>query len=264
MSNDEDWRTVGEVAAMLGLTVRTLHYWEERGLIGPSERTWSEYRLYSDEDIARIQQIMVYKATGMPLKQIAQLLDESSDAVTHLRRQRTLLMQQRRKLGQMVRAIDRLLEDAMGQPKLSVEEVAEILGDAAFPTYQGEAQQRWGETDDWTQSQRTASSMSRGQWQEVKAETDALEERLADAMREGLAPQSEQAQALAEEHRAQLARFFPVSHAKHVLIASGYVADPRFQQHYDQRAQGLAAWLKEAIDANAEAHGVNPAEATWE
>ena len=71
------------------------------------------------------------------------------------------------------------------------------------------------------------------------------------------------ANALAEEHRAGLT-WFDVTPAKHVILARGYVADPRFAAHYDGYEPGLAAWLKEIIDANAAAHGVDPATARWQ
>ena len=80
----------------------------------------------------------------------------------------------------------------------------------------------------------------------------------------GVVAGTEEAKGLAGRHRTLLSGFFPVTHAKHVLIARGYVEDPRFSAHYDQRAAGLAAWLKSIIDANAAAHGVDPDAATWE
>ena len=83
-------------------------------------------------------------------------------------------------------------------------------------------------------------------------------------MREGVQPGGERANALAERHRASIAYWFDTSYSKQVIIARGYVADPRFTAYYDAVEPGLAAWLKEVIDANAAAHGVDPATAVWE
>ncbi|MBV7295005.1 MerR family transcriptional regulator [Corynebacterium sp. TAE3-ERU12] len=263
MSNDEQLRTVGEVARLLGLSVRTLHYWEERGLVVPTARTWSEYRLYSDADIERLEQVMVYRATGMSLDHIAEVLTDESDRVVHLRRQKALLMDKKTELDTMIQALDRILEDSMGEKSLSVDEIAEVLGETQFPAYQAEAEQKWGDTEDWHQSQQQQAQMSPADWQKFSEQNLELEQRLAAEMKAGVPADSEQAQSFAEEHRALISRFFPVSHAKQVLIAEGYVQDPRFRKHYDKQAEGLAVWLKQAIDANAAAHGIDPSDAEW-
>ena len=82
-------------------------------------------------------------------------------------------------------------------------------------------------------------------------------------MREGVEPGDERANALAERHRASIDQWFDTTYSKQVLIARGYVADPRFTAHYDRLEVGLAAWLKGIIDANAAAHGVDPVAAVW-
>ena len=95
MSNDTTLYTVGEVAERFSLTVRTLHYWESLGLLAPVARSWSNYRLYSTEDCARVQRIVIYQATGMKLTDIKALLDSGESAVEHLKRQRERLVAHR-------------------------------------------------------------------------------------------------------------------------------------------------------------------------
>lgn len=256
-------RTVGDVAQLLGISVRTLHYWEERGLVVP-ERTWSDYRLYSDTDIARLQQVMAYRATGMSLDAIRDLLAGPGTGVDHLRRQRQLLMEKQGELTRMIDALDYLLEDAMNNHELSVDEVAAILGEANFPAYQAEAEEAYGETSDWEISAKRQARMTKADWERVARCQHDVETRLAQAMQAGVVPGSEEANALAEEHRALLSEaFFPVTHAKHVILGRGYVADRRFRAHYDDVAPGLTHWLHQVIDANAAAHGVDLERVEW-
>lgn len=263
MSKNEGLRTVGEVSALLGISVRTLHYWQERGLVTPTARSWSEYRLYSEADIARLQQIMIYRATGMSLDEIHDLLDNGSTLVEHLQRQRSLLIEKQGELSAMLEALDLLLEDAMGNKQLSVDEIAQILDAPGFSQYAEEAQERYGQTDDWAIAQRNQAAMSSHDWHQLKTRTQSVEELLVQAMREGVEPGSERANELAEKHRELLSVSFPVTHAKHVILARGYVADERFRAYYDKRGAGLAQWLKAVIDMNARSHGVNPDEAQW-
>ena len=111
MDFSETTMTVGEVSTLLGVSVRALHHWDESGLVHPSRRSDAGYRLYCETDIMRIQQVLVYRQTGMSLADIKEVLDEpGADAVTHLRRQRELLQGQASHLQQMLLSIDTILD----------------------------------------------------------------------------------------------------------------------------------------------------------
>ena len=96
--------TVGQVAERFAITVRTLHHYDEVGLLSPSERTRAGYRLYTDGDLTRLQHIVVYRRLGFALEEIALLLDDSAaDVAEHLRRQRaavTSRLEEMRKLDE--------------------------------------------------------------------------------------------------------------------------------------------------------------------
>ena len=266
VSDDADIAmTVGEVSMLLGISVRALHHWDETGLVHPSRRSAAGYRLYCETDIMRIQQVLVYRQTGMNLAEIKMVLDEpETDAMTHLRHQRELVQEQISHLQQMLSSIDMVMEIHQSGARISVAEMAEIWGTDWDPVYVEEAQARWGDTEDWAESYRRKARMTRADWERAHEETVALETALAEAMRSGVEPGSPEANALARWHRKDFNRWFEVSISKQVLIARGYVADERFARYYDKRAPGLAAWLKDVIDAGARSEGVDPATATWE
>ena len=266
VSDDADIAmTVGEVSTLLGGSVRALHHWDETGLVHPSRRSAAGYRLYCEADIMRIQQVLVYRQTGMNLADIKMVLDEpETDAMTHLRRQRELVQGQVSHLQQMLNSIDMVMEIHQSGARISVAEMAEIWGTDWDPVYIEDAHAQWGDTEDWAESYRRKAQMSRADWERAHEETVALETALAEAMRSGVKPGSPEANALARWHRKDFNRWFEVSTSKQVLIARGYVADERYARYYDKRAPGLAAWLKDVIDACARSEGVDPATATWE
>ena len=258
-------RTVGEVSTLLGVSVRALHHWDETGLVRPSQRSDAGYRLYSETDIMRIQQVLVYRQTGMSLADIKTVLDDpKADAVAHLRRQRDLLQGQVSHLQHMLRSIDTVMEIQLLGAHLSVAEMVEIWGTDWDPVYIEEAQAQWGDTQEWAESSRRKARMSRADWEQAHEETVTLETALAEAMRSGVEPGSLEANALARWHRKDLNRWFEVSTSKQVIIARSYVADERYARYYDKHAPGLAAWLKDVIDACARSEGMDPATATWE
>ena len=264
MSNDTILYTVGEVAERFSLTVRTLRHWEAQGLLAPTARSWSNYRLYSREDCVRVQRIVIYRATGMKLMDIKALLDCGDSEIEHLKRQRESLLAQRRETDAMIEALDILLEDAMNDNELTLEEVGKILGDADFAAHQSEAEERYGDTADWRESQERTASWQTADWRQTAERFHDIERRMIDAIRDGAAPDSERVVSLVEEHREALSDFFPVTPAKHYIMSRGYIHDERFREHYDSQQVGFARWLADAIEHVASQQGVDIENPTWE
>jgi len=247
--------TVGQVADLLGVTVRTLHHYDEIGLLVPSERSRAGYRLYTDGDLTRLQQIVVYRRLELPLDEIARLLDGDEDAVGHLRRQRDAVMIRLDELSEVVVAIDRALERAMNDQPATTEDLKALFGDGFSDEYGQEAQERWGETEAWKQSQSRTQRYSKADWQQVRAETDSVNEAFIAAMQSGQPASGEAAMDAAEQHRLHINdRFYELSHDFHRGLADMYVADPRFTKTYEDLAPGLAAYVHDAIHANADRH----------
>lgn len=263
--HDDAGMTVGTVAHLVGISVRTLRHWHDLDLVVPSARSAGGYRLYGRADVARLHQVLVYRELGFPLARIRDLIDDpEADELVHLSAQRSLLTDRIAHLQRMVRAVDRMMEAREMNTPMTPEQQAGAFGSQWSDAFAEEAEQRWGGTPDWEHSQRVKDRMSGEEMQQVRAEIDGIDEQLAEAKRAGETPDGERAAALVELHRTRsIGRFFPVTHAKHVLIARGYTDDPRFAAYYDAEEPGLAAWLREAIEANARAHGVDPATATW-
>ncbi len=250
--------TVGRVAALAGVTVRTLHHYDEIGLVVPSGRTAAGYRVYEPLDIDRLTRVLTYRGLGFALDEIAELLDDpSADHETHLRRQRQLLVERGEQLSAMVAAIDRELEaTAMGM-RLTPEEQLEVFGtDKVGGEWAEEAEQRWGETDAFRESQRRAATYTKADWARLKEESDDGLHQFAAALQRGIPPAGEEGQALAEQHRRFLCRwFYDCGYEMHRNLAEMYVADERFTATFDQVAPGLATYVHDAIVANADAHG---------
>lgn len=247
--------TVGAVAGLVGVSVRTLHHYDRIGLVIPSARTPAGYRVYDDADIERLHRVLTYRELGFPLEQIATLLDDpDADALAQLRSQRDLLNERIRRLHRMVAAVEEMMNAKHDGIQLTAAEQAEIFGDN-WPgdEYAAEAQERWGDTEAWRQSQQRSAAYTKEDWQRIKDETDALEASLADAMRRGVAPGSAEANDLAEQHRGQIERFYDCGYEMQSCLADMYVDDPRFAQHYDDVADGLAVYLRDVIKANAAA-----------
>jgi MerR family transcriptional regulator, thiopeptide resistance regulator len=244
---------VGEVAALAGVTVRTLHHYDRIGLLSPSDRSAAGYRCYAPADLDRLHRILVYRELGFPLEEVATLLDDpDADPAAHLRRQHRLLRDRLERTQAMVEAVEKEMEAQQMGISLTPEERFELFGDGFSEEYQAEAEERWGDTEAWAQSQRRTSAYTKEDWVRIKEEGEAIERRFAEALQGGVPADSEQAMDLAEEHRQQISRnFYDCPPAMHAGLGRMYVEDERFAAHYEQIAPGLAQYVSTAVQANA-------------
>jgi DNA-binding transcriptional MerR regulator len=249
-------RTVGEVAALAGVTVRTLHHYDRIGLLSPSGRSAAGYRLYTPADLDRLHQVLLYRELGFSLEDVAALLSDDADPEAHLRRQHRLLRDRLDRTQQMVAAVEKEMEArAMGM-SLTPEEKFEVFGEFDPDQYEEEVQERWGETDAYAQSKRRTSSYTKEDWVRIKAEGEDVEARFAAALAAGVPADSEQAMDIAEEHRQQISRnFYDCPPGMHAGLGRMYVEDERFTAHYEKRAAGLAQYVSAAVQANAARQG---------
>jgi DNA-binding transcriptional MerR regulator len=247
-----DAKTVGAVTALTGVSIRTLHHYDHIGLVVPSVRTPAGYRGYTDSDIERLHLVLVYRSVGLPLDEIRTLLDDAdADVVAHLQRQHALLTEQADRLHDTVKAVEELMNAHRKGIQLSAEEQVEIFGTTAFgDEYAIEAEQRWGDTDAWRQSQQRTAAFTKDDWLQVKAEADALLAALAEAKRAGVEPGSEAAHGLAARHRASIERFYDCGDEMHRCLADMYLADERFTRYYDDVEPGLTQFLHDIVVAS--------------
>ena len=245
-----DAKTVGAVAALTGVSVRTLHHYDHIGLVVPSVRTPAGYRGYTDADIERLHLVLVYRSIGLPLDQIRTLLDDEQMPTwsAHLQRQHALLTEQADRLQDTIKAVEELMNAHRKGIQLSAEEQVEIFGTTALSEeYAAEAEERWGDTDAWKQSQQRTAGFTRDDWVRVKAEGDALLDALATAKRDGVDPGSAQANELADRHRASIERFYDCGDEMHRNLVQMYLADERFTRFYDDVEPGLAQFLHDIV-----------------
>jgi DNA-binding transcriptional MerR regulator len=253
MSNLPGGYSVGRLAELAHVTVRTLHHYDEIGLLSPSDRSSAGYRRYHDADLERLQQIRYYRELGFSLEEIAAILDDpASDATGHLRRQHEMLTGRLKKLQEMVTAIEFAMEATKVGINLTPEERFEVFGDFNPDDYAQEAQRRWGDTDAYAESARRTGRYSKADWQRFNEESADWGTRISAAMDAGHPADSPQAMELAEEHRTQISRwFYECSYEIQTGLADMYLADERFTATYEKIKPGLARYLHDAIHANA-------------
>jgi DNA-binding transcriptional MerR regulator len=239
--------TVSQLAKMAGVSVRTLHHYDQIGLLRPASRTAAGYRLYGEQELLRLQQILFFKELDMPLGEVGQILDDPGfDQVTALEQHRQALRQRMERLSRLLntidRTIDRLTEDDMA---LTDEELYEGFTTEQIERYNREVQEMYDPAL-VQESQRRLKRMSRAQWQAVKAEGEAVTNGLAALIdRE---PGDPEVQALIARHHAWIENFYPCSAEVYRGLGQGYVEHPEFRAFYEKARPGLAGFMQAAMN----------------
>ena len=244
--------TIGTAATLTGLTVRTLHHYDEIGLVRPSGRSEAGYRLYSPEDLRRLQEVLGWRALGFSLKAIADMLAAPDhDRGAALRRQRELVAAEAERLETLAAALDA----AIAAHDTGAAQEVETMFDG-FDQYADEARERWGHTQAYAESQRRARSYDKATWKRLGEESEDISRRFAELMRSGAPADGPEAIALAEEHRAHISRwFYACSPEMHRGLGELYTADTRFAAHWDAFEPGLTPYVTRAFAAAADASG---------
>ncbi|MGW3495303.1 MerR family transcriptional regulator [Streptomyces sp. NPDC001020] len=252
--------SVGQVSAFAGVTVRTLHHYDKAGLLSPSERTHAGYRLYSDADLARLQQILFYRELGFPLDEIAEIIkDPQANALDHLRARQRQLAEEIARLQQLAEVAESAIEVAQTGVSLTPQERFEVFGEISMDlSYATEAELKWAHSEGHREAMARAAAHTKEDWRQLMREAAAWRAELLSAFDEGEPSDGERAMDLAEEHRLHISRWFtscpPDMHRR---IADDFLADPRafaLVVPPSQQRPGLAAYTCKAVHANAARH----------
>ena len=239
--------TVSRLARMARVSVRTLHHYDQIGLLKPSARTEAGYRLYGEPELLRLQQILFFKELDMPLDEVRQVLDDPGfDQVAALEHHRQSLQRRMERLTRLLRTIDRtidrLTEDDM---TLTDEELYGGFTPEQIEEYKREAREMYDPAM-VEESEQRVKKMSRAQWKAVGAEGEAVTTGLAAlADRE---PGDPEVQALIARHHAWSENFYPCSAEVYRGLGRGYVEHPKFRAFYEKYRPGLADFMAAAMN----------------
>jgi DNA-binding transcriptional MerR regulator len=235
---------VKEVADLVGISVRTLHYYDEIGLLTPEETTEAGYRLYSDRNLEMLQQILFFKELGFPLKKIKEIIsDPSFDRKKALELHRKRLVEKRRQLDQMIATIDKTIQHMEGEIEMSKKEMFEGFDFSQNP-YEQEARERWGD-DAVDKANAKIGKMSKEDQEKLADDMNAIYQHLA-SLRHG-APDSDEAQAAIKEWYDLLNQIGHYSLDAFKGLGQLYVDDERFTKNIDRFGEGLAQFMCEAM-----------------
>ena len=231
---------IKEFADFTGVSVRTLHYYDEIGLLMPAfvDKT-TGYRFYDEKSFLRMQEILFYRELDFSLKRIEEILSSPNyDKIKALNEQKQLLTLKKERLEQLISAIDGAVKGEI---------VMKAFDNSNYEVtrrkYEQEAKEKWGDTAAYNEYER------RGKGVDAAAGLEDIMAEFAVTMKKGFAPDSPESSALAEKLQKYISDNFYTC-TKDILKGLGqmYVADERFKNNIDRHAPGTAEFISEAIE----------------
>ena len=231
-----------ELSRCSGVTSRTLRHYDQIGLLRPAAAEAGGQRWYGPDELLRLQRILVLRELGLPLDEIARVLDGQTDDATALARHVKQLRAQQARAERMIRTVENTIERLeMG---MTMDE-AEMFEGFADDPYAEEAQQRWPEQ--YAESQRRLKRLSKQEQRELFERGGAITAAIGAQFTDGAAADSPQVQVLIAAHHDWVAAFWTPNREAYIGLGRMYVDDPRFAANYEKVAPGLAVFMRDAI-----------------
>ncbi|CAI8807142.1 MerR family transcriptional regulator, thiopeptide resistance regulator [Brevibacillus sp. IT-7CA2] len=243
--------TVQKLGLLAGVSTRTLRYYDEIDLLKPARINSSGYRIYGQQEVDRLQQILFYRELGVSLEEIKEILNSPTfDAERALREHREKLLEKRAQLDALIANVNLTLAQREGTKTMSdkqkFEGFKQKLIDDNEAQYGEEIRAKYG-SDQVDKSNQKIKEMTKQEYAALEKLNEELHETLAQAFATG-DPAHELAQKAADLHRQWLS-FYWDSYSKeaHAGLAQMYVDDPRFTAYYDKDQPGVAEFLRDAV-----------------
>ena len=232
---------IKEFADFTGVSVRTLHYYDEIGLLTPAFVDGATgYRYYDEKSLLRMQELLFYRELDFSLKSIGEILSYPNyDRNRALDEQKQLLLLKKERLERLIFAIDDAVKG---------ENVMKAFDNSEYEKYKSEAEERWGKTDAYKEYESKTSDYSKDKWNSIADGMNDILAEFALCMKNGNTPDSAEAQTLVKRWQKYITENY--YHCTDEILAGlgqMYVADERFKNNIDKHADGTAAFMYDAI-----------------
>ncbi|MEU6250316.1 TipAS antibiotic-recognition domain-containing protein [Glycomyces sp. NPDC047010] len=248
------WTTT-EVTRITGVTSRTLRHYDAIGILQPVATGHGGLRRYGQAELLRLQRILLLKRLGLRLDVIAEIVDGALSEAEALKRHAEQLDEERERLDRLAATVAATIRQLEGDQTMTPETWFDGLDAGKHAEYEAEARRRWGDAV-VDAGDAAVKAMSPDERRAIPAKFDELHHRLAALRTSGAPADSPDVQAVAADHYAFIERLWGTAPtaAAYTGLAALYTDDPSFNATYDTVAEGLAAYLREAMEAYAAAN----------
>lgn len=241
--------TVKQLADLAGVSVRTLHHYDDVGLLEPAKQEKNGYRQYGEKELLILQQILFFRELDFPLDEIKRVMSNPSfDMEAALHDQRTMLELKKKRLNGLIKTIDKTLKKIEHKTPMNEQDLKETydaFGEDTVKKYAEEVKQRWGHTEAYKQSMERYAKTTKEDLEKYKHDADIFMKKVAETADKGAT--SPEFQELIAQHFNALRTWYEPNFEMYRGLATMYVDDPRFTAYYEKYKPGLAKIFSEAM-----------------
>ncbi len=247
--------SVKQLADLAGVSVRTLHYYDEIGLLKPSSIADNGYRSYDEAELLKLQQILFFRELEFPLEKIQKIMGSKQySTLGAMYDQRQLLEHKTKRLSKLLATLNKTINSLEHNTPMTQEDTFSAFNDPDYLKYKDEVEQRWGNSDAYKQSQERMKKMTKADIDKLKADGIIFVKKLAEVFTSGVPFSDPKMQELMDQQYNSLRTWYEPSYELFKGLAQMYVDDPRFTVYYDKQAVGLAAYVRDAMIYYADQH----------
>lgn len=246
------WSTA-EVARMSKVTSRTLRHYDDVGLLKPAYVGSNGYRYYEQEQLLRLQRLLLLRELGLGLTAIAEVLDGQSDRIAALRHHEQWLHSERKRLGRLADTVSRTIQQLQGGEQMTAPELFEGFAERQA-RQEADLVDRYGEgvREHLRAAEKVTQDWTKQDYLDAQRRSDGLDDKVLAVMRSGATPDSAAALDVMAEHYNSVAQFWTPDRTSYTGLGHLYVDDPEFKARYDAKDPGLAEYLRDATAAYAD------------
>lgn len=242
--------TIKKLATIAGISVRTLHYYDEIGLLKPSFLHENGYRYYEEKELRKLQQILFFRELDFSLEQIKAMVTSSSfDEKKAFEDQKKLLVLKKVKLEKLIETIDNTLK---GGKTMNNDDLFGSFSDEDIEKVKTEVKSRWGNTDAYRQSMEKTKHWKKEDYKKKVEEGKEFLQLLGKSMVHDV--KSDEVQSLIKKQHEQINGYYDCSYEMFRNLATMYISDSRFTKTYEDVRPGLAQFVHDAIFYYCDAH----------
>ncbi len=250
--------TVKRLSKIAGVSVRTLHYYDEIGLLKPSFIKENGYRCYEEKELLKLQQILFFRELEFPLEKIKHIMQAPRfDSLAALSEQKTLLQFKKKRIEKLLITITKTIDSLKGGETMNNDDTFSAFNDPTYQKHKEEVEKRWGTTDAYKQSIERVGKMSKIELDKIKAEAEDIRQKAAELMRQGFSFKSPEVQVQIDRFYQHLHYFYDPSYEMFKGLGQMYVDDERFTEVYEKQAKGFAQFMRDAMSFYADTHKKN-------
>lgn len=242
--------TVKQLSKLAGITPRTLHHYDDIGLLKPSRVGDNGYRYYGEDAVLRLQQILFYRELDIPLDDIKKIMGRRDyDVMGALQSHKEALSKQALRINRLIQTVDNTINHLKGNQAMSDEKLFEGFSEVDQEKYALEAEKLY-DSETVRESNRKWKAYSATKKEAILAESSAIYKDMLAVMPKGAS--SSEAQAIVERWRKHMDYFWTPNLEQLLGLANGYNDDPKFKATFDKMDPRFAEFMRDAVKAYVE------------